>query len=297
MRAFILAGCLAATAASSLAQDGTSASPAPLTPVAPRAGLSPAEREAVGIAQRWQATASSAGSAIAAPGGVVKFVYGIQQVNIVCAVLQVCDVELQSGELVNNVHIGDNRFGIEPAISGTGAGQTVHVIIKPFESDIETTLIITTNRRTYRMHVRATKLEFMPSVSFTYPEDAMARWEAVRQREPVEVKNGNVLPTGENIGDLDFNYAIAGKAPWKPVRVYNNGRKTIIQMPEAMKQTEAPTLLVVRRDGSLFSDDETAMVNYRVHGDRYIVDQVFDKAILIAGVGSTQDRITITREK
>ena len=68
-------------------------------------------------------------------------------------------------------------------------------------------------------------------------------------------------------------------------------------MPEAMKQTEAPTLLVVRRDGSLFSDDETAMVNYRVHGDRYIVDQVFDKAILIAGVGSTQDRITITREK
>jgi type IV secretory pathway VirB9-like protein len=39
-----------------------------------------------------------------------------------------------------------------------------------------------------------------------------------------------------------------------------------------MAQTEAPTLLVVRKDGGLFTDDETVMVNYRVQGDRYIVD-------------------------
>ena len=59
----------------------------------------------------------------------------------------------------------------------------------------------------------------------------------------------------------------------------------------------AETLLVVRKDGGLFSEDETAMVNYRLQGDRYIVDTVFDKAILIAGAGRTQDKITITREK
>ncbi|TXH83454.1 MAG: P-type conjugative transfer protein TrbG, partial [Thauera aminoaromatica] len=35
--------------------------------------------------------------------------------------------------------------------------------------------------------------------------------------------------------------------------------------------------------------------NYRVQGDRYIVDTIFDKAILIAGVGRSQDRVTITR--
>lgn len=51
------------------------------------------------------------------------------------------------------------------------------------------------------------------------------------------------------------------------------------------------------KDGGLFSDDETVMVNYRVHGDRYIVDNVFDKAILIAGIGPGQDRVTITRGK
>ena len=53
----------------------------------------------------------------------------------------------------------------------------------------------------------------------------------------------------------------------------------------------------MRKDGGVFIDDETVMVNYRVQGDRYIVDSVFDKAILIAGVGSSQDRVTIQRGK
>jgi len=32
-----------------------------------------------------------------------------------------------------------------------------------------------------------------------------------------------------------------------------------------------------------------------LQGDRYIVDTVFDKAILIAGVDGNQSRVTITR--
>jgi type IV secretion system protein VirB9 len=39
------------------------------------------------------------------------------------------------------------------------------------------------------------------------------------------------------------------------------------------------------------------MVNYRIQGDRYIVDTIFDKAILIAGVGGSQDKVTIVKGK
>ena len=77
------------------------------------------------------------------------------------------------------------------------------------------------------------------------------------------------------------------------MRVYNDGHKTIIQMPGTIEQTEAPTLLVLKKE-KIFSEDETVMVNYRIQGDRYIVDSVFNKAILIAGVGHNQDRTTIT---
>ena len=111
-------------------------------------------------------------------------------------------------------------------------------------------------------------------------------------------RTDNTLPaTGEYLGDLSFDYELSGSASWKPVRVYNDGRKTIIEMPGTMQQTEAPTLLVVRKEGGLFTDDETVLVNYRVQGNRYIVDTVFDRAILIAGVGSSQDRVTISRRK
>ena len=137
----------------------------------------------------------------------------------------------------------------------------------------------------------------MPQVAFTYPEDALTKWDAIRTREARERDDKTIPQTGEYLGDLNFDYDLDGSASWKPVRVYNDGRKTIIEMSKAMQQTESPSLLVVRKEGGFFSDDETVMVNYRVQGDRYIVDTVFDKAILIAGVGSGQDRVTITRRK
>ena len=162
---------------------------------------------------------------------------------------------------------------------------------------LETSLIVTTNRRTYHLRLRSHRTEFMPRVAFTYTEDAMAKWDAIKTREVKEKQSRTIPQTGEYLGDLNFAYDVSGSAAWKPVRVYNDGTKTIIQMPSTMQQTEAPTLLVVRKDGGVFTDEETVMVNYRVQGDRYIVDTVFDKAVLIAGVGSSQDRVTITRGK
>jgi type IV secretion system protein VirB9 len=79
------------------------------------------------------------------------------------------------------------------------------------------------------------------------------------------------------------------------VRVFNDGEKTIIEMPAAMNHTETPTLLMLRSEGGLFSEDELVMVNYRLEGRRFIVDCVFDRAVLLAGVGSNQLRVTITR--
>jgi type IV secretion system protein VirB9 len=259
--------------------------------------LTPQEKAAIAIAQKWQAGAATGIKPVAGPEGSVRFVYGAQQINIVCAVLQVCDVELQPGEQLNNLNVGDPRFTVEPAVSGAGAGEVLHLIIKPLDVALQTALVVTTNRRTYHMNLRSHRTEFMPRVSFIYPEDAAAKWDAVRTREVKEKQEQTIPQTKEYLGDLNFKYALSGSAPWKPVRVYNDGVKTVIQMPAAMAQTEAPTLLVVRKEGGLFSDDETVMVNYRVQGDRYIVDTVFDKAILIAGVGRGQDRVTITKEK
>lgn len=259
--------------------------------------LTAQEKAAIAIAQKWKAGSATGMKPVAGPDGMVRFIFGGQQISIVCAVLQVCDIELQPGEQVNNLNVGDPRFTVEPALSGVGAAEVQHLIIKPLDVGLETSLIVTTNRRTYHMRLRSHRTEFMPRVGFTFTEDALAKWDAIRIRE-AKLKQDETMPqTREFMGDLSFAYDVAGSAPWKPVRVYNDGTRTIIQMPAAMAQTEAPTLLVIRKEGGMFSDDETVMVNYRVHGDRYIVDTVFQKAILIAGVGRGQDRVTITKGK
>lgn len=258
--------------------------------------LTPQERAAIDIAKRWNAGSATGMKPVPGANGAIKFLFGAQQPSIVCAVLQVCDVALQPGEQVNSIHLGDTaRWTIEPAITGSGPYEVQHLVIKPMDVGLETSLIVTTNRRAYHLRLRSHRTEYMPQVSFTYPEDALAKWDAIQRRETQERIDRTIPQTGEYLGDLDFDYGLSGSASWKPVRVYNDGRKTIIEMPAAMEQTEAPTLLVVRRNGALFRDEETVMVNYRVQGNRYIVDTVFDRAILIAGVGGNQERVTIAR--
>jgi len=257
--------------------------------------LSAQEKTALAIARRWNSGAGI--KPFAGPNGTVRFVFGAQQPSIVCAVLQVCDVALQAGELVNSIQLGDTaRWTVEPAVSGSGATEVMHLILKPMDVGLETSLIVTTNRRSYHLKLRSHRTAYMPQVAFTYPEEALAQWEALKTRAGVERQEKTLPQTGEYLGDLSFDYEIDGSVAWKPVRVFNDGRKTIIEMPKAMQQTESPSLLVVRKDGGLFTDDETVIVNYRVQGNRYIVDTVFDKAILIAGVGRSQDRVTIQRK-
>jgi len=258
--------------------------------------LTPQEKAAIAIAEKWQAASATGIKPVPGTDGSIRYLFGAQEPSIVCAVLQVCDVELQAGEQVNSIHLGDTaRWTVEPAITGSGPAEIQHLIIKPMDVGLETSLIVTTNRRTYHFRLRSHRTQFMPRVAFTYTEDALVKWDALKTREGKEKQERTLPQTGEYLGDLNFAYSVDGSVAWKPVRVYNDGQKTIIQMPAAMAQTEAPTLLVVRKDDGLFTDDETVLVNYRIQGDRYIVDTIFDKALLIAGVGSGQDRVVITR--
>ena len=251
--------------------------------------LTPAEQKALKIARDWQARSATQLTPVPGPDGAIRFLHGSVQPSIVCAVMQVTDIELEPGEQINNISIGDSaRWLVEPAVTGAGVAEVQHIILKPMDVGLETSLIVTTNRRTYHFRLKSHRTQYMPKVSFIYTDAVQARFLALKERQTEEKEKLTIPETQEYLGNLDFAYRISGSAPWKPVRVYNDGVKTIIQMPPKMKQTEAPSLLVL-------NGDEEVMVNYRLQGDRFIVDQLFDKAILIAGVGSKQTKITITR--
>jgi type IV secretion system protein VirB9 len=260
--------------------------------------LTPQEKAGLAISKQWIAKSGDTVKPVPGADGTIRFLFGASQPSIVCAVMQVCDVELQVGEQVSSVNLGDSvRWLVEPAISGSGSQAIQHLIIKPLDVGLETSLVVTTNVRTYHMRLRSHRTDYMPRVAFSYPEVVEAKWAALKQMEAQE-RQANTLPaTGEYLGNLDFGYRLSGRAPWKPVRVYNDGTKTIIEMPKSMSETEAPTLLAIRDSGTPFKKDEQVMINYRLQGNRFIVDSLFDKAILIAGVGAGQKKIVIERVK
>ena len=262
--------------------------------------LTQQEQQAMRIANKWKGINAIGMAPTSGKNGVVTYLYGVQQPSVVCAVLQVCDVALQSGEQVNSINLGDTaRWSIEPAITGSGINEIQHLIIKPMDVGLETSLVVTTDRRAYHIRLRSHRTDYMPQVMFTYPDEDQAKWDNYRNQSQKDRQDKTLSQTGEYLGDLDFSYEITpnGSIAWTPLRVFNDKQKTIIQMPDAMAQSEAPTLLVVRREGGVFENDETVQVNYRIQGNRYIVDTVFDSAILIAGVGGNQDAVAIKRLK
>lgn len=311
-RNIILAALLCSIPTLAVAQDGPAqdSTPTYFNPNNPT--LTPSERDGLAISQDWLDRSATGQRPVAGAEGAVVFLFGAAEPSIVCAVLQICDVQLQAGEQVNSINVGDSaRWLIEPAVSNSGPNETQHLIIKPMDVGLSTSLVVTTDRRTYHMRLISHRTQFMPRVAFQYPDDVNAKWaalkahnEVVRNERTIAVPGGGVTsaggagrPAAEYLSNLSFNYSVKGRARWKPVRVFNDGVKTIIEMPEAMSQTEAPSLLVVRAGGSIKKTEDTSLVNYRVQGDRYIVDQVFDEAVMIAGVGKRQTRVQIVREQ
>ena len=72
---------------------------------------------------------------------------------------------------------------------------------------------------------------------------------------------------------------IKGDSPnWRPTRVFDDGAKTYIQFPKDLSVSEAPPLFVTERKGKTAN-----LVNYRVKGDYYVVDRLFDAAELRLG--------------
>ena len=267
------------------------------------AELTGAEKATLQKYHNWEngKTRSLQKSYIGNDGGIV-YTYGAQVPSVVCAVLQICDIELEAGETINTINVGDqSRWAIEPAVTGDGSAAVEHVIVKPLDAGLETSMLITTDRRSYRIKLKSTLKEYMPHISFSYPEKLLAEFKA-KQRAQLADREHKSITTNEEgsktyLGDLNFNYAVDGDVSWKPVRIYDDGVKTIIEMPETILSRTAPSLLILEKEGGIFTDEKLGIINYRLQGTRYVVDGLFDQAVLTMDVGSDQQRVVIERKE
>ena len=161
-----------------------------------------------------------------------------------------------------------------------------------------------TDRRTYVVRLVSDPTRFVSRMAFQYPDEDRAKWaaftarqdeakrnaEAVAEERREKDRQAGVLPMADNTVDkLYLDYKFSGDEHLRPDHVFDDGRHTYLIYPNDGRFRELPTLLLV-------VNGKTELVNFRVDGTRYIVDRLFDKAILVVGVGKKQTRVTIARE-
>ncbi|MBB3237127.1 P-type conjugative transfer protein TrbG [Phyllobacterium endophyticum] len=244
--------------------------------------VNPNEAKGIGISGQWR---GSSGLVTKGTDGKVIFLFGEVQPSVACSPLQVCDIELQAGEVVRDVLVGDTvRWKVEPATSGAVGGQAIHLIVKPAEPGLVTSMVVTTSRRTYHIQLKSHPAQYMARVGFEYPEDVETKLADINARLEASTIPGAGVPAER----LNFAYSLSGSARWRPTRVYSDGTKTYIQFPRSIAAQDAPVLFVV-------SGGQNRIVNYRMKDNMMVVDYQVDKAVLVSGVGWHQQKITISR--
>lgn len=197
--------------------------------------------------------------------------------QIYCEPLNVTDLQFQGGEHIISVAAGDTlRWQVSRTFSGSGLKLYEHLLIKPIDSGLTNSLVVTTDQRTYHLQLHSTAGAYMASVNWQYPQsDGFVKMYSQGGTLNSTSFSGN----GLSLNKLDFDYKanlLSGKAPsWMPWMVFNDGSKTYVQFPPHMQI--APTLFV----GT--DPVQARIVNYRVEGNYYIIDQVIESLILRIG--------------
>jgi type IV secretion system protein VirB9 len=221
-------------------------------------------------------------------GGAVVYNYVSNNIyRVFTQPLRTTDIQLQPGEqLVSPPAAGDtSNFVVGTSQSYVEGTVREHVIVKPLYPDMETTLNINTDKRSYHFMIRSFDSTFMPIVAFNYPMETFAEMERQAQRRAQRV------PVMGDITQLDFNYEIVPmsvhRPAWMPSRVFSDGHKTYLFFPSARRAAYAPVLFSVE-------SGERELLNYRVAGSYYIVDRVVQTAELVVDV-NTGNIVTIRR--
>lgn len=201
--------------------------------------------------------------------GLVTFAYGSGIPTVVCALLELTDLAFEKGESILSVQLGDSvRWNIESAISGSANDSVEHLIVKPLEAGLKTSMLITTDRRTYHIRLKSTEADFMPAVVFSYPNSLKlpskkhygddsylqytSNYESNEDHNDYSETNsslknyssvqnvsyeGNSRPAlnvaatyNDSTQRRNYNYSVDGDSKIIPQNVYDDGKRTFIVM-------------------------------------------------------------------
>jgi len=180
----------------------------------------------------------------------------------------VSTILLEPGETLNDIAAGDtSRWMVTEASAETESEPRIIVLVKPQTTGLRTNIVLITDRRTYLIEaVSQAGSAYAAQVAWSYPQGAAV--------------GAGAIPS---IDRLNFSYrtrTVRGRTPaWTPARVFDDGRRTWIEFPPGVIAGDMPPLFIITGEGA-------EIANYRVQGQRMLVDRLFDRAELRLGARS-----------
>lgn len=169
------------------------------------------------------------------------------------------DILLPAGDKLQRITCGDRqRFDIKTYYDKSDLRW--HVYVQPYQHDITTNVIISTDRHTFQAKLETTEL-LKPFVRWDVPDDIYAGY-----------KDRNVVMDVENVKDLNFDYDHNGKlsAAWAPLNVFDDKHwNTYLSFEKNILQRINPVILGKSEDGTM------VIVPYEKRGDIIVMNKVY----------------------
>ena len=267
--------------------------------------------------------------------GLVTFTYGSGIPTVVCALLELTDLAFEKGESILSVQLGDSvRWNIESAISGSANDSVEHLIVKPLEAGLKTSMLITTDRRIYHIRLKSTEADFMPAVVFSYPnslklpskkhygDDSYLQYtsnydsnedhndysetnSSLKNYSSVQNVSyeGNSRPAlnvaatyNDSTQRRNYNYSVDGDSKIIPQNVYDDGKRTFIVMNNPINSSYLPVLQEISSESFLFfGEDKTNTINFTYFDNTFVVDGIYSHLRLISKNGEEKQSADVVR--
>lgn len=267
--------------------------------------------------------------------GLVTFAYGSGIPTVVCALLELTDLAFEKGESILSVQLGDSvRWNIESAISGSANDSVEHLIVKPLEAGLKTSMLITTDRRIYHIRLKSTEADFMPAVVFSYPnslklpskkhygDDSYLQYtsnydsnedhndysetnSSLKNYSSVQNVSyeGNSRPAlnvaatyNDSTQRRNYNYSVDGDSKIIPQNVYDDGKRTFIVMNNPINSSYLPVLQEISSESFLFfGEDKTNTINFTYFDNTFVVDGIYSHLRLISKNGEEKQSADVVR--
>ena len=200
------------------------------------------------------------------------------------------DIVLEEGEVVmgNPLLSEDNsvwELTANVAYNPNTGNQIQHLFIKPAYSNLDSTMIIITNRRVYHFRIKSFSSTHMAMVKFNYPNTQNV-WATTKNENTNGVGMENEYITVSNPEFLSFDYKMKygfKKPEFLPQRVYDDGYKTYIVVDDIVLHKELP----------LIFNERNEIVNYQVQKNVFIIPRLINKVTLRLG----KQKVIIEKKK